>query len=152
MCTDDLTSVWPWRVAESNGQVVPSLGSGVVYFNDTIRAMHLARAWAEAMAYKENHRAPDDQVLTTMCSQGGWIKRASWGWLPVAYLRMMPAFCATWTVELLPPCLLPRHWSFFERGAPRALQTTASTQCSTTITARPPESSSTQTRHRRSRR
>ena len=77
---------------ETNGQVVPSLGSGVVYFNDTSRSMHLARAWAEAMAFPANQQAPDDQVLTTMCSQGGWIKRASWGWLPVAYLRTMPAF------------------------------------------------------------
>ena len=71
---------------------MPSLGSGVVYFNDTSRAMHLARAWAEAMAYEPNQQAPDDQVLTTMCSQGGWIKRASWGWLPASYLRTMPAF------------------------------------------------------------
>ena len=54
----------------------------------------MARAWAEAMAYKDNLRAPDDQVLNTLLSQGGWINRASWGWLPTSYLRMMPAFCA----------------------------------------------------------
>ena len=79
---------------ETNGQVVPSLGSGVVYFNDTTRGTHVARAWAEAMAYKDNLRAPDDQVLNTLLSQGGWMNRASWGWLPTSYLRMMPAFCA----------------------------------------------------------
>merc|ERR1711935_1296825 len=36
--------------------------------------------------------APDDQVLNKLLGQGSWIHRASFGWLPVSYLRSMPAF------------------------------------------------------------
>ena len=49
-------------------------------------------AWAEAMAWEGNRRAPDDQVLDTLLKEGGWLSRASFGWLPAAYLRTMPAY------------------------------------------------------------
>ena len=32
------------------------------------------------------------RVLDLLLSDGQWLKRASFGWLPVAYLRTMPAF------------------------------------------------------------
>eukprot|EP00908_Phaeocystis_cordata_P023798 Transcript_6252.p1 GENE.Transcript_6252~~Transcript_6252.p1 ORF type:complete len:529 (-),score=104.61 Transcript_6252:194-1780(-) len=76
----------------SKGQVTPSLGSGVAFFNHTHRAQHVLTAWAEAMAYDSNSRAPDDQVLNELLDSGGWTQRASYGWLPVAYLRTVPAF------------------------------------------------------------
>lgn len=44
------------------------------------------------MAYGPNQRAPDDQVLDKLLMEGGWIKRASFGWLPASYLRMMPSY------------------------------------------------------------
>ena len=34
------------------------------------------------MAYEPNKRAPDDQVLDLLLVEGGWLKRASFGWLP----------------------------------------------------------------------
>ena len=40
----------------------PTTGSGVVFFNQTCRAKAVLTAWAEAMAWRENERAPDDQV------------------------------------------------------------------------------------------
>ena len=49
-------------------------------------------AWAEAMAYKHNQKAPDDQVLDLLLVEGGWLKRASFGWLPAAYLRTVPSY------------------------------------------------------------
>ena len=49
-------------------------------------------AWAEAMAWEGNRRAPDDQVLDTILKEGEWIKRASYGWLPASYLRTMPSY------------------------------------------------------------
>ena len=33
-----------------------------------------------------------DQVLDMLLLKGDWIKRASFGWLPSSYLRMMPAY------------------------------------------------------------
>ena len=45
---------------------VPTTGSGVVFFNQTRRARAVLTAWAEAMAWEENTRAPDDQVLDTI--------------------------------------------------------------------------------------
>jgi hypothetical protein len=77
---------------ESNGQNTPSTGSGVVYFNNTERARALVGAWAEAMAYGTNPEAPDDQVFNELLGAGGWVRRASFGWLPAAYLRVMPMF------------------------------------------------------------
>tara|TARA_B100000795_G_scaffold222440_1_gene177371 strand:- start:548 stop:2749 length:2202 start_codon:yes stop_codon:yes gene_type:complete len=77
---------------ESNGQNTPSTGSGVVYFNNTERARALVGAWAEAMAYGTNPEAPDDQVFNELLGPGGWVRRASFGWLPAAYLRVMPMF------------------------------------------------------------
>ena len=38
------------------------IGSGVMYFNNGIRAHNLLRAWTQAMAYPPNLHAPDDQV------------------------------------------------------------------------------------------
>ena len=77
---------------ESNGQNTPSTGSGVVYFNSTERARALVGAWAEAMAYGTNPEAPDDQVFNELLGPGGWVRRASFGWLPASYLRVMPMF------------------------------------------------------------
>ena len=59
-------------------------------FNKSTAAEELLGAWAEAMAYEANVRAPDDQVLDLLVNNDGWIDRASYGWLPVSYLRMMP--------------------------------------------------------------
>ena len=70
----------------------PNTGSGVAFFNQTYKAKKLLIAWAEAMAYGPNKRAPDDQVLDLLLVDGGWIKRASFGWLPAAYLRTVPAY------------------------------------------------------------
>ena len=69
-----------------------AVGSAVAYFNQTYRAKKLLAAWAEAMMYGSNARAPDDQVLDTLLNFGGWMARCSLGWLPAAYLRLMPAF------------------------------------------------------------
>ena len=38
------------------------IGSGVMYFNNGIRAHNLLRAWTQAMAYPPNLHAPDDQA------------------------------------------------------------------------------------------
>ena len=70
----------------------PNIGSAVCFFNRTYRAKKLLTAWAEAMQYGTNQHAPDDQVLDTLLVQGGWLRRVSLGWLPVAYLRTMPAY------------------------------------------------------------
>ena len=70
----------------------PNTGSGVAFFNQTYRSKKVLIAWAEAMAYGPNKRAPDDQVLDLLLLDGGWIKRASFGWLPAAYLRTVPAY------------------------------------------------------------
>ena len=70
----------------------PNIGSAVAYFNQTYRAKHLLTAWAEAMQYSTNSRAPDDQVLDTLLKEGGWLERVSLGWLPSSYLRLMPSY------------------------------------------------------------
>jgi hypothetical protein len=70
----------------------PNVGSAVAYFNQTYRSKKLLTAWAEAMRYGTNPQAPDDQVLDTLLREGGWLARASVGWLPVSYLRTMPAY------------------------------------------------------------
>ncbi len=71
----------------------PKIGSAVAFFNTTDRSKRLLTAWAEAMAWDGNARAPDDQVLDLLLSkEGGWLRRASFGWLPAAYLRTMPAY------------------------------------------------------------
>ena len=70
----------------------PNTGSGVAFFNQTYKAKKVLIAWAEAMAYGPNKRAPDDQVLDLLLAEGGWMKRASFGWLPAAYLRTVPAY------------------------------------------------------------
>ena len=68
------------------------IGSGVMFFNNNDRARNLLRAWAQAMAYPPNIHAPDDQVLDLLYSEGGWSRRASYGWLPSSYMRTMPSY------------------------------------------------------------
>ena len=70
----------------------PNTGSGVAFFNQTLRSKKLLVAWAEAMAYKPNQKAPDDQVLDKLLVEGKWLARASFGWLPAAYMRNIPAY------------------------------------------------------------
>ena len=70
----------------------PHIGSAVAFFNTTKPARDLLNAWAEAMAWPANERAPDDQVLDLLLTEGEWLKRASYGWLPTSYLRTMPFF------------------------------------------------------------
>ena len=70
----------------------PSLGSGVMFVNATQRAVDIMVAWAEAMANEANAEAPDDQVLNKLLNEGGWLPRASYGYLPASYLRTMPWF------------------------------------------------------------
>ncbi|MEC9051506.1 MAG: putative nucleotide-diphospho-sugar transferase, partial [Actinomycetota bacterium] len=70
----------------------PNVGSAVAFFNQTYRSKKLLAAWAEAMQYGTNSKAPDDQVLDKLMKEGGWLKRVSVGWLPAAYLRLMPSF------------------------------------------------------------
>ena len=60
--------------------------------NQTRRAKSVLTAWAEAMAWEENTKAPDDQVFDTILKEGGWLGRTSLGWLPSSYLRTMPAY------------------------------------------------------------
>merc|ERR1712194_815836 len=62
-----------------------NIGSAVAFFNHTFRAKKLLTAWAEAMRFGSNQKAPDDQVLDTLFNQGGWLARVSLGWLPAAY-------------------------------------------------------------------
>ena len=45
---------------------IPNIGSAVAFFQQTYRAKKLLVAWAEAMAYGPNKRAPDDQVLDAL--------------------------------------------------------------------------------------
>ena len=62
-----------------------------MFFNNTERGIRLLFAWAQAMAYGPNDMAPDDQVLGLLVNDDGWMDRASYGWLPASYMRMMPA-------------------------------------------------------------
>ena len=73
-------------------RLLPHTGSGVAFFSQSYMSKKLLVAWAEAMAYKHNQKAPDDQVLDLLLVEGGWLKRASFGWLPTSYLRTMPSF------------------------------------------------------------
>ena len=75
-----------------NTKNIPQIGSAVAFFNQTDRSKAVLNAWAEAMAWDGNARAPDDQVLGLLLHQGGWLSRASFGWLPSSYLHMMPSF------------------------------------------------------------
>ena len=70
---------------------IPNTASGVIFFNQTFTAQKVLTAWAEAMAYEKNVKAPDDQVLDELLVNG-WLERASYGWLPSSYLHMMPAY------------------------------------------------------------
>jgi hypothetical protein len=70
----------------------PNCGSAVAFFNTTDNSKALLKAWAQAMAFEGNARAPDDQVLDLLLSKGEWLRRASFGWLPSSYLRTMPSF------------------------------------------------------------
>ena len=72
-------------------RTIPNTASGVIFFNQTFTAQKVLTAWAEAMAYEKNVKAPDDQVLDVLLVNG-WLERASYGWLPASYLRIMPAY------------------------------------------------------------
>jgi hypothetical protein len=86
--------VFNYWANETNATIraTPNTASGVVYFNQTFNAQKILVAWAEAMAYHKNIKAPDDQVLDVLLADDGWLERASFGWLPAAYLRTMPAY------------------------------------------------------------
>ena len=71
---------------------IPQIGSAVAFFNQTERSKAVLNVWAEAMAWDGNARAPDDQVLGLLLHEGGWLSRASFGWLPSSYLHMMPSY------------------------------------------------------------
>jgi hypothetical protein len=83
--------LWNWQanVSMFHGRRL-KMASGVAWFNKSAGAEGLLLAWSEAMAYEANVRAPDDQVLDLLVNDDGWIDRASYGWLPESYLRMMP--------------------------------------------------------------
>ena len=70
--------VWKWQ-------------DGKLTFRDVPRYR-----WNEEVAEEYAHDglsvAPDDQVLDTLLREGGWLSRTSVGWLPVSYLRTMPAY------------------------------------------------------------
>ena len=78
-------SVSPVETSHFTAKIAQAVGSAVAYFNQTYRAKKLLTAWAEAMQYKTNERAPDDQVLDLLLTEGEWLKRASFGWLPTSY-------------------------------------------------------------------
>ena len=73
-------------------RLTPHTGSGVAFFSQTYPSKKLLVAWAEAMAYKHNQKAPDDQVLDLLLTEGEWLKRVSFGWLPAAYMRNPPSY------------------------------------------------------------
>ena len=77
------------NVSHFNGRRLKT-ASGVMWFNKTDAAEALLTAWSEAMAYEPNAAAPDDQTLDLLVNEDGWIDRCAFGWLPAAYLRMMP--------------------------------------------------------------
>ena len=83
--------LWNWQanVSHFNGRRLKT-ASGVMWFNKTQEAEALVAAWAAAMAYEPNAKAPDDQTLDLLVNDDGWIDRCAFGWLPAAYLRMMP--------------------------------------------------------------
>jgi len=83
--------LWNWQanVTAFQGRRL-KMASGVGYFNKSARAEALLIAWSQAMSYPPNHGAPDDQTLDLLVNDDGWIDRVEFGWLPEAYLRMMP--------------------------------------------------------------
>lgn len=83
--------LWNWQANVSHfaGRRL-KMASGVAWFNVTEPARALVVAWAEAMAYGSNIHAPDDQTMDLLVNNDGWMDRASFGWLPESYLRMMP--------------------------------------------------------------
>ena len=83
--------LWNWQanVSHFNGRRLKT-ASGVMWFNKTDAAEALLTAWSEAMAYEPNAAAPDDQALDLLVNEDGWIDRCAFGWLPAAYLRMLP--------------------------------------------------------------
>ena len=82
----------PRALAGGNNSGPVSVGSGLAFFNKTERAVLLATAWAEAMAFPANQQAPDDQVLNKLLNSPGgeWMFRTDLGYLPAAYLRHPP--------------------------------------------------------------
>ena len=87
--------LWNWQgnVSVFQGRRLKT-ASGVMWYNTTDAAKALLLAWCEAMAYAPNTAAPDDQTLDVLVNEDGWIDRAAFGWLPAAYLRMMPRHAA----------------------------------------------------------
>ena len=77
---------------QSTADSPASLGSGLAFVNKTARAKRLVTAWAESMVFEANKQSPDDQVLNKLINSpgGGWMARASFGWLPAGYLRHPP--------------------------------------------------------------
>ena len=82
----------PRALAGGNNSGPVSVGSGLAFFNKTEKAVLLATAWAEAMAFPANQQAPDDQVLNKLLNSPGgeWMFRTDLGYLPAAYLRHPP--------------------------------------------------------------
>ena len=78
--------------SNDTGTTAAATASGVVYINNTIPGKAMLQAWAEASAWPGNAEAPDDQVLDKLLNDGGWLHRASIGWLPGAYLRHLPLY------------------------------------------------------------
>jgi len=56
-----LFNFWGNETAKSTRNI-PQIGSAVAFFNKTDRSKAVLTAWAQAMAWKGNARAPDDQV------------------------------------------------------------------------------------------
>ena len=86
--------LWNWRANEtanlqSFGGRRLKMASGVAFFNRTAAARALLRGWAQAMAYEPNALSADDLTMDLLVNKDAWIDRASFGWLPVAYLRTL---------------------------------------------------------------
>lgn len=83
--------LWNWQgnVSGFQGRRL-KMASGVAFFNQTDAARAVLAAWAQVMAYPPNAASPDDQAMDLLVNDDGWIDRVRWGWLPAAYLRMLP--------------------------------------------------------------
>ena len=83
--------LWNWQgnVSGFQGRRL-KMASGVAFFNQTDAARAVLGAWAQVMAYPPNAASPDDQAMDLLVNDDGWIDRVRWGWLPAAYLRMLP--------------------------------------------------------------
>ena len=75
-----------WWKGKADDTMMLRPASGVAFINQTSAAARLLLAWAEAMAYDKNARAPDDRTLEQIFNYDGWDTRATVGWLPRSYL------------------------------------------------------------------